>query len=110
MSGMAEIGDERAQSARDWRHAFHAGVCDSIEPWAHGTVVRASRYPTYYDLNVVRVEDEPGLSAEEIAAFADEALDGLEHRRVDFEDDAAGLARRAELTALGWKSTRLVWM
>jgi hypothetical protein len=39
--------DDAAAAARDWRHAYHAGVCDTIEPWEHGTVVRASRYPTY---------------------------------------------------------------
>jgi ribosomal protein S18 acetylase RimI-like enzyme len=96
--------------ARAWRHACHAAVCDSIEPWAHGTVVRASHYPTYYDFNVVRVEQEPGIGVAELAAFADEALAGLDHRRLDFEALEAGESRRRELTAGGWKATRLLWM
>ena len=55
------------------------------EPWAHGTVVRATRYPDYYDLNTIRVEDDPGMSADELAAFADEVQAELAHRRFDFE-------------------------
>ncbi|MEA2216754.1 MAG: hypothetical protein QOK19_2315 [Solirubrobacteraceae bacterium] len=98
------------QRAREWQHAHHAAVCDAIEPWAHGAVVRASRYPTYYSFNLVRVEDEPEIGAEQLASFTDGALAGLEHRRIDFEDIDAADARRAELTALGWKTTRLVWM
>lgn len=99
-----------AARARDWHHALHAAACDTLEPWAHGTVVRAGRYPTYYNLNVVRVEDEPELSGAELAAFADRALAGLGHRRLDFELIGAGESRREELLRLGWKATKLVWM
>ncbi len=64
-----------------------------LEPWAHGTVVRATRYPSYYDFNAVRVEEDPAMSVEALVAFADEALAGLEHRRVDFDlADAGGAA------------------
>jgi hypothetical protein len=61
---------DTAARARAWHHARHA-VCDVIEPWAHGTVVRATRYPDYYDLNAVRVEDDPAMSIEELVAFAE---------------------------------------
>jgi ribosomal protein S18 acetylase RimI-like enzyme len=110
MSATPSMHDPLTQRARDWHHAHQAAVCDSIEPWAHGTVVRASFYPTYYSFNLVRVEQEPELSAGQLASVADEALAGLEHRRIDFEDIAAADARRAELNALGWRTTRLVWM
>ena len=96
--------------ARAWRHGYHAAVCDEIEPWEHGTVVRAMRYPTYYDLNVVRVEDEPGMSAAELTALAEHEQGGFGHRRIDFEQIEAAESRRAEMTALGWKQTRLLWM
>lgn len=99
-----------AARARAWRRGMHAAVCDSLEPWEHGTVVRSSRHPSYYDLNLVRVEDEPGMTAAELAAFAGEALAGLEHRRVDFELAAAGAARRADFEAMGWHTCRLLWM
>jgi ribosomal protein S18 acetylase RimI-like enzyme len=85
-------------------------VCDVLEPWAHGTVLRATRYPTYFQFNLVRVEEAPGMSAEELAAFADEALAGLDHRRVDVEPLGAAERLRAGFEAIGWLSGRLVWM
>ena len=65
-----------------------------IAPWAHGTVVRATRHPSYFDYNLVRVEEDPGMSLEALVAFADEALAGLAHRRFDF-DEVVTVARRA---------------
>jgi GNAT superfamily N-acetyltransferase len=85
-------------------------VCDRIEPWEHGTVVRASRYPDYWDLNLVRVEGTPQLSAAELATFADASLAGLEHRCVCFERIEPAEALRDEFAALGWRSLRLLWM
>ena len=82
-------GRDVAARARAWHHAGQDSVCDVIEPWAHGTVLRATRHPTFWDFNVVRVEEDPKLSAEALAAFADEALAGLAHRRVDLEFPAA---------------------
>jgi ribosomal protein S18 acetylase RimI-like enzyme len=96
--------------ARAWRHGAHAAVCDVIEPWAHGTIVRATRHPTYYDFNLVRVEEDPAMSVEALVAVADEALAGLEHRRLDFEVVAVADALRPGFEALGWKTLRLLWM
>jgi GNAT superfamily N-acetyltransferase len=102
--------DDLAARARAWLHARHAELCDVHDPWAHGTVVRASRYPHYWDLNAVRVEEDPKMSVEELVAFADEALGDLAHRRVDFEQADAAEPLREPLEALGWKTQRLVWM
>jgi GNAT superfamily N-acetyltransferase len=99
-----------ADRAREWRNTLQASVCDVIEPWAHGKVLRASRYPNYWDFNVVRVEDDPQLTAAEVEAFADEALKGLEHRRVDFDDARAAARVRPQLEEMGWNTTALVWM
>jgi ribosomal protein S18 acetylase RimI-like enzyme len=107
---MSDARELPRQRARDWHYDSHAAVCDLIEPWAHGTVIRAASYPTYYMFNAVRVEDEPGMSAEELTAFAGEALAGLGHLRLDFEQIEAAEARRTALEALGWKATRLLWM
>ena len=60
-------GDVSARG-RAWRHGTHSAICDVIEPWEHGTVVRATRYPSYYDFNLVRVERDPGLAADELVA------------------------------------------
>ena len=81
-----------------------------LEPWAHGTVVRATRYPDYFDFNVVRVEGDPAMGVEALIAFADEALAGLAHRRVDFEIAGAAEPLRAGFEAKGWHTERLVWM
>jgi GNAT superfamily N-acetyltransferase len=108
MSGRS--GGDSAERARAWVYGYQAEVCDVVEPWEHGTVVRATRYPSYWDYNVVRVEDDPDLTVEALVRFADEALAGLEHRRVDFEVVAAADRLRADFTARGWKATRLVWM
>ena len=110
MSARPSIDEPLARRAREWQRAHQAAVCDALEPWAHGTVVGASRYPTYYSFNLVRVEDEPEMSAEQLTSFADEALAGLGHRRIDFERIDAAESRREELVAIGWKTSRLVWM
>ena len=102
--------DDTAARARDWHHARHEAVCDVIEPWAHGTVVRATRYPEYWDFNLVRVEEDPGMSADELIAFADEALAGLAHGRVDFGLADVGDSLRPGFEARGWNATRLVFM
>jgi ribosomal protein S18 acetylase RimI-like enzyme len=96
--------------ARAWRDARHASVCDVLEPWAHGTVVRATRRPTYWDFNVVRVEENPAMSVEELAAFADQALAGLVHRRLDFDLIDAAEPLRSGFEAQDWKTTHLLWM
>jgi GNAT superfamily N-acetyltransferase len=50
------------------------------------------------------------MSVEALAAFADDALAGLAHRRVDFDLVAAAEPLRAGFEAKGWKATRVVWM
>jgi ribosomal protein S18 acetylase RimI-like enzyme len=96
--------------AKAWRTAALEAVCDVIEPWEHGTIARATGYPNYFDFNLVRVEDDPGMSVEQLVAFADDALAGLIHRRFDFDKIEAADRRRGEFEALGWRSLRLVWM
>lgn len=96
--------------ARKWRRDAMAAVCDVNEPWEHGTVMRATRYPSYYDYNVVWVEGEPAMSADQLIAAADAGLEGLEHRRLDFERADAAEAVRADLESAGWETTRLSWM
>lgn len=101
---------EVAARARDFNHEVQRVACDVFEPWPHGTVVRATRYPDYWAFNLVRVEEDPEMSARELAAFADEALDGLAHRRIDFELAAAAERLRPNFEELGWLTQRLVWM
>jgi ribosomal protein S18 acetylase RimI-like enzyme len=99
-----------AARAREHRDAVHAAVCDVFQPWAHGTVVRATGHPSFFDLNVVRVEDGPAMRAEALAAFADQALRGLDHRKLDFDHIDAAEPLRRDFEAMGWKATPLIWM
>ncbi len=107
---MSAPEDPRVARARAWRDASHVAVCDALTPWAGGTVVRASRYPTYWYYNAVRVERDTGMSCAELIAFADEALDGLAHRKIDFDDVAQAERLRGEFDAADWQSRRLVLM
>lgn len=91
------------------RHAQHELVCDRIEPWEHGTHVRATAFPTYHDFNCIRVEHgQPPVDA--LLRAADRLQAGLAHRRVDVEDETLGARLREGFDAAGWRTTRLVWM
>jgi GNAT superfamily N-acetyltransferase len=96
--------------ARAWLHSVQAAVCDVFDPWDAGTVVRATRYPTYFDFNLVRVERDPGMSIAALVAFADEALAEHAHRRIDFELTEVAEPLRASFATHGYASERLVWM
>jgi ribosomal protein S18 acetylase RimI-like enzyme len=50
------------------------------------------------------------MSVEALMAFADEALAGLAHRRVDFDSAADAASLRAGFEAQGWQALRLLWM
>jgi GNAT superfamily N-acetyltransferase len=94
-----------------WRHACHAAVCSRIEPWAHGTVVRAPDVPTYYEYNLARVEDgDPCLDAVALAAAAEPALAGLGHRRIEVEDTEGGARLLPGFAAMGWAVERLAFL
>lgn len=110
MTGERDDGGELLARALAWRDAMHAATCDVIERWEHGTIVRSTRHPSYYDFNLVRVEDAEPISAAAVAAVADRALAGLDHRRVTFDHAVNAEPLRAALAAAGWTSMRLLWM
>lgn len=100
-----------ARRAIEWRRAVTARVADEIRPWEHGTVVRASDFPTYYQYNLVRVEGpDAGLGAAELADVADREMRGLQHRRIEIEDLAAGARVRDDFRARGWVVERLAFL
>jgi GNAT superfamily N-acetyltransferase len=86
-------------------------VCDRIEPWAGGTLVRLTDVGSFWDFNLVRVEtSDPGLGARSIAAVADDWLDGLAHRRIEVEDEGLGTRLRPEFQEIGYSVERILWM
>ncbi|HWH11717.1 MAG TPA: GNAT family N-acetyltransferase [Solirubrobacteraceae bacterium] len=96
--------------ARAWRYAGLAAACDVVEPWPHGTVLRATGYPDYYEHNVLLVDDDEALTVAELIAVADDRLAGLRHRRIEFAVAGAGDRLRAEFESLGWQAQRLAWL
>lgn len=58
----------------------------------------------------MRVESDDPPDAGELIAFADEALAGLAHRRVDVEDAAAAARLRPQFEAAGWRALPLLYM
>jgi len=102
---------EAARRAIGWRHRSHSLVCDVVEPWEHGTAVRCTAHPGFWDYNSLRLEGpDPGASADDLAAAADRLQDGLRHRRIEVEDEATGARLRPGFQRLGWVTTRLVWL
>jgi GNAT superfamily N-acetyltransferase len=99
-----------AGRARDWVRSDQAAVSDVMVPWAHGTIVRSTRFPNYYSYNLVRVESDPGMDADELIAFAGEALAPLPHRRLDFEVNGSADRLRSSFSERGWSTDRLLWM
>jgi ribosomal protein S18 acetylase RimI-like enzyme len=110
---LAAVGSEldaEAGRALAWYRGRHAAVCETLEPWEHGTIVRCARLPDYWDYNLVRVEEDPGTDAPALAAVADAALADAAHRRIEIEPIAVGERLRDGFRAMGWLTTRLVWM
>jgi GNAT superfamily N-acetyltransferase len=103
--------NDPAARAIAWRHGYHAAVCERVESWAHGTVVRAGDVPTYYEYNLARVEGpDPALDAEALAAAAEPWLAGLGHRRIEVEDTVAGERLAPGFAAMGWHVERLAFL
>ena len=103
-------GDDLAARAVAWRRAQLESVCDVITPWAHGLLVLATRYPSYFDFNAVVVQQPTGMDAAGLAAVADGLMAGLGHRRIEFESDPEAQRLAPGFDALGWRTFRLVMM
>jgi ribosomal-protein-alanine N-acetyltransferase len=104
---MSSSAEDRA---RAWQRRRYTSVCDLFEPWHFGTVLRATRYPDWWEVNVVRVERPLTIDFDALLEFTDRALARYQHRRIWFErlEDAAPL--RSAFEARGWKAERLALM
>ncbi len=108
---MAERADDDVEArVLAWRHGAQAAVCDVVAPWAHGTVLRATRFPDYFDFNAVRVEEPPDMGVDDLIAVADDELEAVAHRRVDFDRAEDAAPYEAEFAARGWMVMRLLWL
>ncbi len=107
---MTPTDPENAVGALALYRSRHASICDVIEPWEHGTIVRAGAYPDYWDFNLIRVENDPAMSVAELIEFAEGPLGDLRHRRFDFERIDVAEPLRPDFEAAGWVALRLLWM
>lgn len=101
---------DAADRARAWSSARTLQVCDRVESWEHGTLVRCTRHPTYYDLNKVIWSGGGGLSAADLAARADAWLRDAGYRRIDVLDADEAARVRPGLEALDYRAVVVVWM
>ncbi len=73
-------------------------------------MLRTPRYPTWFEASLVRVEEDPDMTVDELIAFADWALGDFAHRLISFEVSEAAAARRKQFEAAGWRTHALVYM
>jgi GNAT superfamily N-acetyltransferase len=100
-----------AEQVAAWRRGQRALICDRAEPWRFGTLYGASGFRSYYDYNLLRVDEgDPGVDAAALAGVADELQAGSAHRRVEVADEEAGRRLRPGFEALGWRADRLAWL
>jgi ribosomal protein S18 acetylase RimI-like enzyme len=86
-------------------------VCDRLEPFAQGTVLRCAAHPGFWAFNALRIEGpRPELTAEALVAEADRHLGDLSHRRADLDEAPTAERLRPAFDALGWVTERLVWL
>jgi len=94
-------------------HAFmrhsEEGVCDEVARTAHGTALLTPSLPLVWQVNAIRVED-PGASADELAAEADAVQAAFGHRKLIVHDEELGARLAPELEKAGWNSYRVLIM
>lgn len=85
-------------------------ISEEIREYEWGRAFFCPSLPLVWDLNWALIE-QPGLSAAEVMAAADEALAAFEHRTVAIrgEEDGARLAREFEAVP-GWEAEATVYL
>lgn len=110
MSAAAQADPDLAERALAWTRWQRDSICDYKEPWEHGSILRTPRYPTWFEASLVRVQDNPHMTVDELIDFSDQALAAFAHRLVSFEVAQAAAALREGFSAAGWRTHSLVWM
>jgi ribosomal protein S18 acetylase RimI-like enzyme len=94
-------------------HAFmrrtEESVCDEVVRTAHGTAMVTPSLPLVWQVNAIRVED-PGATAEQLRAEADEVQGGFGHRKLVLHDEQLGARLAPQLAAAGWNVFRVLIM
>jgi ribosomal protein S18 acetylase RimI-like enzyme len=111
VAARAKRTTDRRAAAIAWRHTVDSLVCESAEPWEHGTVLRTPSAPGYWDANFVRVEgDASTLDGPTLVRAADVLLHASRHRKLEIEDEVAGARLRPFFEVTGWLVDRNAMM
>jgi GNAT superfamily N-acetyltransferase len=93
---------------RFFRHA-EEGVCDEVARTTHGTALLTPSLPLVWQVNAIRVED-PGASADELAAEANLVQAGFGHRKLIVHDEQLGARLAPAFEGTGWNVFRVLIM
>lgn len=102
---------ERFSSAWSFERSMQDRCAAELREFEHGTALFHGRLRRVYDINFVRFERGLGtLTAEAVAAAADELQARLPHRKVMLPGDADGERLAVDLRAGGWRFHTLTTM
>jgi GNAT superfamily N-acetyltransferase len=96
--------------------AFEAALYDRLVnrkiDFAFGTGMFNDEIPFKYDVNFLRVEGSPEVTAQQLADEAERLMgNGIyEHRRVVVADEELGISLQDGFEELGWERSRYLWM
>lgn len=104
---MAEL--ERAIA---FEEALRERCAERVVPFRFGRALFNDSFPLVWDLNVLRVDDPTGATAELLAEEAERLHGeaGHGHRRVTVLDERAGRRLEPEFRALGWEPDCFLYM
>jgi ribosomal protein S18 acetylase RimI-like enzyme len=95
-----------------FEEALRERCAERIVPFRFGRAIFDDTFRSVWDLNVLRVDEPRGATAEALAAEAERLQGGAghQHRRVAVGDDEVGARLEAGFHGLGWESDRFVFM
>jgi predicted GNAT family acetyltransferase len=104
--------DSGLRRAVAFEEALRAACAERIVPFRFGRALFNDTFPSVWDLNVLRVDEPEGATADALAAEAERLHGeaGQSHRRVAVPDEEAGARLEPRFRALGWEADRFLFM
>lgn len=96
----------------DFVNALEEGASAHQAGFKWGTVFSHPRFDRVWDLNFLRIDGAPDVTAEELVGEAErvQGAAGLAHRKVVVDDEELGAGLAPEFQRLGWQVARLLMM
>lgn len=104
--------DPDLRRAEAFEEALRERCAGRIVPFRFGRAIFDDTFRSVWDLNVLRVDEPRGATAEALAAEAERLQGGAghQHRRVVVGDEKAGARLEAGFRGLGWEANRFLVM